>query len=100
MIFSELKSDYLHCNHSLDASDVASLIELDEDAESVGWISSTWIEPRAVNLHICTIKGEPDNVFATEHGDRGVLVEINGPWSSIEEAKKSYGFVKEGWSDV
>ena len=99
-IFSELKSDYLHCNHSLEASDVTSLIELDEDAESVSWISSTWIEPRAVNLHICTIRGESDNVFATEHGDRGVLVEINGPWESVEDAKKSYGFVKEGWSDL
>lgn len=74
-----MKSNYLHCNHSLDASDVANLIELDEDAESVSWISSTWIEPRAVNLHICSIKGEPDNVFSTEHVDREGLTEIKGP---------------------
>jgi hypothetical protein len=99
-IFNELKSYYLHCNHALDASDVASLIELDEDTENVGWISSTWIEPRAVNLYLCTVNGEPDNVFATEHGDGGVLVEINGPWLSIDDAKASYGFVEEGWSDV
>jgi hypothetical protein len=99
-IFNELKSDYLHCNHSLDVNDVSYLIELDEDTEKVDWVSSTWIEPRAINLHICTVAGEIDNVFATEHGDGGVLDEISGPWLTTDDAKASYGLVGEGWSDM
>jgi hypothetical protein len=34
-IFKELKSEYLGYNHSLDADDVSSLIELNEDSENI-----------------------------------------------------------------
>jgi hypothetical protein len=98
-IIDELKICYLYAEVSLNPEDVASLIELDEDAEKVDWISSTWIWPMAVNLYVCTVKGMPNNVFATEHSDGGVLININGPWKSVDDAKASYGFVEEGWTD-
>jgi hypothetical protein len=84
---------------SLDATDVESILE-SEDGKSVRWVSSTWIEPELVNLFVCSAGAEPITVIATHHGDRGVLERVSGPWKSFASAKKSFGKVREGWSDM
>jgi hypothetical protein len=83
----------------ISADDVGQLIEL-EHGEQVDWVSSTWMAPDLVNLFTCGTGAEPMTIVATRHGDRGVLVGIDGPWNSIDDAKNALGEAPEGWSDV
>ena len=83
----------------MSGDEVPDVIEL-EDGESVEWVASTYANERLINLFVCRAEGEPATVLATEHGDRGVVQSVDGPWGSVEAAKASYGRVPEGWSDL
>ena len=86
-------------NEAMSGDDVPDVIEL-EDGEEVEWVASTYAHEQLINLFVCRAAGEPETLLATEHGDRGVLQSVDGPWGSVEAAKASYGPVPEGWSDL
>ena len=84
---------------AMSGDEVPDLIEL-EEGEEVEWVASTYAHEQLINLFVCRAAGKPDTVLATEHGDRGVVQSMDGPWGSVEAAKASYGRVPEGWSDL
>ena len=84
---------------AMSGDEVPGLIEL-EDGEEVEWVASTYAHEQLINLFVCRAEGEPETVLATEHGDRGVVQSVDGPWGSVRAAKASYGPVPEGWSDL
>ena len=84
---------------AMSGDEVPNCIEL-EDRETVEWAASTYANEQLINLFVCRVAGEPEAVVATEHGDRGIVQSVGGPWGSVEAAKAAYGRVPEGWSDL
>lgn len=92
-----LNADYLNRECPCDADKIPTLIELKAN-EKITRVSSTGIYLRTVNVFVCSVADEPDNVFAIEHISRGRIVGIKGPWSAVEYAKAFYARTNNGWS--
>jgi hypothetical protein len=84
---------------SLSGDDIPGYIEL-EDTEEVEWVASTYIEPALVNIFVCRAAGEPVTLLSCQHGDRGSVDLVDGPWATLKAAKASFGRAREGWTDL
>ena len=92
-------NDEIEAESSLSADDIPINVDL-EVGEEISWAASTWIEPHLLNIFLCTTPTEPAQALLTRHGDRGVIVGLEGPWNSISDAKNGAGSAPEGWTDI
>lgn len=83
---------------SLSGDDIGGLIELTE-GEQVEWVSSGGSEDTLINI-FRVIEGEGrDSFIGTVHVEGGVVSSVDGPWSTIDEAKENYDPVDDDWTD-
>jgi len=95
-LLDELR-DFKRRSVSLSADDFPVDVEVN-DQQTVEWASSTFSDGVLINLY--RVADESDEaIIASVHGKGGVVVDFDGPWDTLEEAKEAFDPVEEDWTD-
>jgi hypothetical protein len=83
----------------IDAAELASSVDLDDDQE-LTWLASSRIDGTVVHIFFCEADGEQEQFINTQHGEGGLLIGFTGPFQSYAEAKGDAGPSSQGWTEV
>lgn len=95
-LLDELR-DFKRRGVSLSADDFPVDVEV-TDEQSVEWASSTFSDGSLINLYRVADESD-ESVIASVHTKAGVVIDFDGPWDTLDEAKEAFDPVEEDWTD-